>query len=1750
MPNIYEIKLPNGKIAEIEADAPPNESVVRQLLLATMPKSPIKIAPISDAMKVDFTRGMDEGMDTSPANQRLYLRGSEWENWKKAKVGDEVLIGKEKLIKASDNEIIDPKDPGTDPIGAAERAFGTELPAVAAGAAGFGKAAEATKGLRNLGTKGKIANAIIGLGGGLLAGAGTSLFTRKGIAAISPEAGEQLARDQEKHPTASVVGGVAAAAPFFGIGPISRNLGKEALNRAVPAAIGAGIQGAQEIGSEQDGSLERILAAAGGNALFNSPTKIGGALIDSLNKKPITSKLGNASTKSTVTESNQAANDIALTPGAGEIPPVLPQPDLVSQALLAKANTKDKAPAGAPKAVEPTIKTKITFKNKDGDSITINKDSDIRGTETVQDEGLGHFEPMPEALTGFKGQADALLSHQIKQPVPIEERAAALADLVPAHQAKDTLLAETIQQGGPKKTGEKTKAGEEIVALGKEGEEVEYVKAGGEWVRADGSTVESGTVLNILENRLATPKATAPKPVKAKVAQPAKVEPVAIGPRDTSVSTGDGKPTSTEQAIIAEQRKLIEDYKAKEAAKTPPVVQEPAPAAPATPIPAVPALSEPLVAPKTKVKGQKAVKAKETPQGDVLESTRIKTPEGETVISKKKSDGNWYDQDGTLLSGGSRQVAIDKVKANLKTKATAGAKAAELAQIDADTKAGKYKPGQEGVEKAKVKDRYAAAEEAPIVDPAPKPTNESRRQAIKDAYEKKQAVKKEEVDENHPDNSPDDPPSKAAPEEPSYPLDADKMVDAKGRPIEGVNPIVTGGKTHYGKYQLKGGINKAGEAGIVHNPFSYGKTGSNLSQTNSIIFKKNADGSFTMDAHTDSGKKTSKKNYGTLKMPMYEGESITYEQAVDVFGKKIADQMNLQEVGVTGRVTGLTSADFSSKFGSESGAILDPRAAMHKAADKLEEVILQPKDKKNESVFDRFTSQEADPVAKPDTQIQQSKPLGEGRLNKETADVNKELKAAGAARKDGLLPIYDSISGKEIPENIKANAKTIYERITSQAKENNAEPPSQALADDIAKVPEQYVPFFSDMASRIPILGKIPGGQTFSDIIGVVAKGVRNRIGLSEDNIGDVYKPLLGKIREMDYKMGTLINTLSKETRELGDLARKSLTPEEFNLLDAAALSGDRDRALAVFRGKAKEAELVAAFDRNVEAKKAAREMLIEAGRDVGEVDNYFQRIITDRDGLLNALGRERSVYDDAVRAAEKAKGHVLDDAEKNKILNDIISGSFRGSGPGFLQSRKLDEITQDLLKFYEPFDVSDDRWTVNVARDVINRMYFGKVEDASHPFTSDSSFGQVVGEGLKSGAIRNRGLEMIKSNMIDLFHSRGRVDRDMAKAANAFRKAQTYAYLADAGTALVQFADIFSIFREYGWKGLSSAYGKGMPQLAELGVRKGHNPDVDVFSRASKNPVLKTLEKPFQWSMKNLIGRADELQKSASTRAAASAIHRAFNDTSSALFIKKDREYSGMFPEKWGDIKKSLQSADFKNGKWDDNAKFFLFNELSNLQPISSSGRAQGFNAASPWVKVLYSLRSYPIKQVGILRNQAYNEIKRGDTLRGFAALASYMTLVAVGQQVFQFGKDKALQRDVPPEEYAAAGLLQLALIPRYSIYRAKQVGLATAGVETLVPGVGLGNDLFKDGILTAKWATDHRTKGKRTVPTIGSLLQNAESTKYIPAVGREVYALAGKGKLKEEKERDRKSRGGAPRPTVGQELINIISPPDTDSR
>ncbi len=888
------------------------------------------------------------------------------------------------------------------------------------------------------------------------------------------------------------------------------------------------------------------------------------------------------------------------------------------------------------------------------------------------------------------------------------------------------------------------------------------------------------------------------------------------------------------------------------------------------------------------------------------------------------------------------------------------------------------------------------------------------------------------------------------------------------------------------------------------------------------------------------------------------------QQSKKAYLKELLDTGEITKKEYNEQVKGISGG----KIKSKSGSVINPSEAVNAiseragaALDKVNEPLLERMAQtdveninplaKRLSVFDQFVGR------KPEEQdvtpnVEFPKP-GEGKSpSAETAKINKQVQAVN----------------KKIEAQKPPTREEIWAQVQKDAKENGNPTPPEHVAKEIESAPDQYKPFLTDMAARFPLLEKyLPGFKESSSVIGGISKFAKEKLGLLDENVREHSPRAFGALHEKIYNQNRVRLDLTTRADALGKAERKYLTPEEFKEMEAAKLSGDEAKVYELLAKNDHGGEIAKALEAHQQVMQELGQAQRAAGREVPE-GFYFHRRLVDREGLLKHLGAEgESTYRDALKAAAREKGVEVSELsldDKDTVLNNLVAGSIRNAGkPGYLKPRVIETITKDMLKFYEPTDVATHDYIMSTTRDTSNREFFGKTGEGEKPEWMDSQtpIGRILREEYQSGRLTDKGFKQVTGALNDYFQNSTKYDKDMASLANKVRKIQTGLYLADVSAVLPQFADILVSAYKYGPKATTAFFDRKVG-LQDINVHEAMNQDISDLRRSSQAPegsllnpatdvkkVIHYAGKSYGFALKKFLGWADSINKGGMNAAAHKWVSDVVNNPDSRAFEQLNKKYSEMFPEKWPDMLKSLKSEDFRNGKLDENGKLFLFNELMSLQPLDPAGRAQGYNQAGPWGKVLYTLRGYALTQLNLIRKDIYNNLKSGEkdkTLQGLGNLALYGALVGAGQQAFSYARDVALNRKDDPTEYAVTGFLQLAMIPRFAVKTAEREGPAMAAVQTAIPGLSAAKDIWHDSQLVNKWLQGQKDKnGRPTVDGVGDLLQNSQMVQYAPGFGREAYWWLGKGAKNQEKDATLKAQGKS-RPSTADSILNMIAPND----
>ena len=175
---------------------------------------------------------------------------------------------------------------------------------------------------------------------------------------------------------------------------------------------------------------------------------------------------------------------------------------------------------------------------------------------------------------------------------------------------------------------------------------------------------------------------------------------------------------------------------------------------------------------------------------------------------------------------------------------------------------------------------------------------------------------------------------------------------------------------------------------------------------------------------------------------------------------------------------------------------------------------------------------------------------------------------------------------------------------------------------------------------------------------------------------------------------------------------------------------------------------------------------------------------------------------------------------------------------------------------------------------------------------------------------------------------------------------------------------------------------------------------------------------------------------------------------------------------------------ADLKAGRKTELTKSLIWSELSDAQPISKMEMPEAY-LNHPNGRMLYQMKTYMLKQMDIIRRDGFQEIAKGNYVKGAKALvglATYLTLANIPGDII---KDLLSGRPIELDNIDyVENLLKNFGINRYTMDKLS------------------GNRPFKGG-----WEA---AMGYVT-PVAGGIISNlddpAKLVKYVPAVGRGVY-------------------------------------------
>lgn len=622
----------------------------------------------------------------------------------------------------------------------------------------------------------------------------------------------------------------------------------------------------------------------------------------------------------------------------------------------------------------------------------------------------------------------------------------------------------------------------------------------------------------------------------------------------------------------------------------------------------------------------------------------------------------------------------------------------------------------------------------------------------------------------------------------------------------------------------------------------------------------------------------------------------------------------------------------------------------------------------------------------------------------------------------------------------------------------------------------------------------LPQARVEQELIKVHDKSSQGQIGLFTDKIiGNIstrvknVSPLIfGKLRKHEYNVSQKTHSeletikgftraINRENKKTRKLITMHLHNGEYNAVKNILIKRNPDIATDISKV------------RNLLAKK--QKDLEKAGYEINIIENYFPAKVKNLQGLRKSLNVEQrgalnKVLYERVKKLKLNSIKELPDEEVNQIINQSIRGftpKVDGAGLGFTKSRKIDQITEDMAKYYEEPSVALTNYIRQSVNDIERRTFLGRLSKKTTPLSEDieESVGNYVRKEIERGNLDVNNVDELSSLLTARFGMG-------EKSPNRFlRFVRDFGYgitLGNPISAMVQFGDIgVSAWLQGNRNTIASLLGNRKVTMKELGLD-------DIMSHELNNAVdtSRILGEALRFSG---FRAADRYGKNVLLTAAHKKATKAVQSKAGTKALSK--KYKAVF----GDDEFNMLVNELRKGEVTDRVKFYLWNELSDAQPISMSEMPEAYLNA-PNGRIFYALKSFTLKQLDLLRKRVVQEYRSGNKLKAGRNLAGYTLLVGGMNGTVQETKDWMLGRgftveDVP--DNSINHLLSLMMAGQYIQDRyLKQGDIAGAVVNTVTPPLQVLTDVSKDMV---KLIEEGDTLPERTIknlPVFGKLWYN----------------------------------------------------------
>jgi hypothetical protein len=524
----------------------------------------------------------------------------------------------------------------------------------------------------------------------------------------------------------------------------------------------------------------------------------------------------------------------------------------------------------------------------------------------------------------------------------------------------------------------------------------------------------------------------------------------------------------------------------------------------------------------------------------------------------------------------------------------------------------------------------------------------------------------------------------------------------------------------------------------------------------------------------------------------------------------------------------------------------------------------------------------------------------------------------------------------------------------------------------------------------------------------------------------------------------------------------------------------------------------------------AVERVLLGAGFKLN-IEFYWPSRVFDREGLREYLGvlPVESDMGKALRELEEramAAGRPVTDEELTSVMGavrDGMMGRQRGASlPGSLKARTVaaENINIESIQFYYGPIEAALMHVESMRKHIQQREFFGNsiIIDAKEDTGRGTSPIDLAGSG--AALVAKLGLEgkmdrSVQARVSELVQARFK-PTPASRVVSVIRALGNVTGLGQIYSGFTASVDALGIgLREDGVNPLGTfigiiraATGKNEVTLEQLGLDMR---DIgDAYMTANKWET-----KLVNWVFKyNGLAYMSRFFAQAGLNQALAAAQK--QARRGEMDWRKQKRLDRLFGDRAGQVMQDLAA-----GRDTPETRFYAFATIADYQPVSQD-QATHWMLTSNYGKVFAQFKSFLAVQFTGMREDAFNEIKSGDSTR---ALAGMRHLLALAATLLMFGLPADMLRALLTgrsfilSDQVAARLLGMIGISPYLVREGQRGGPSKLAASVMVPAVGgIGDDLWKD-------VQDYRAALATGADT--SLLQHIAKSRFLqntPFIGR----------------------------------------------